>query len=67
VLTFVFEKELVRRLLDRLSALCAAFLLDNLAVAFLQAAPLAAFLFDGLVPVRGAGGTPVPAPVSLNS
>ncbi|MGA9623381.1 MAG: hypothetical protein WBQ65_02840 [Bryobacteraceae bacterium] len=41
MLHFVFEKELVRRLLDRLPALFAGFLLDDLAVAFLQALPAA--------------------------
>jgi hypothetical protein len=41
VLHLVFEKELVRRLLDRLSALCARFFLDGLAVALLQALPAA--------------------------
>jgi hypothetical protein len=41
MLHLVFEKELVRHLLDRLPALFAGFLLDDLAVAFLQALPAA--------------------------
>jgi hypothetical protein len=41
VLHLVFEKELVRRLLDRLPALFAGFLFDDLAVALLQALPAA--------------------------
>src|ERR1035437_5370529 len=51
--------------LDRLPLLFAGFLLDDLAVALLEALALAAFLPYGLVPVRRAGGTSVTPPVQL--
>ena len=63
VLRRVFDQESVRCFLDRLPALYAGFLLDDLAVALLQALALAAFLPDGLVPIRRAGGPTAPPPV----
>jgi|ERR1035437_2391557 hypothetical protein len=63
VLRFVLHQEIVCRLLDRLPSLVARFLLDDLAIAFLQSLALAALLLDGLWLVGSAGGAAVPTPV----
>ena len=62
VLRFV-DQEIVCRLLDRFPSLVAGFLLDDLALAFLQSLALAALLLDGLWLVGSAGGATVPTPV----
>src|ERR1017187_3392127 len=63
VLGAVIREEFIGGELDGLPALCAGFLLDDLAVACLQAFALAAFFPDGLVPICRAGGPTVPPPV----
>ena len=63
VLRFVLHQEIVCRLLDRFPSLVAGFLLDDLAIAFLQSLALAALLLDGLWLVGSAGGATVPTPV----
>ena len=59
----VIREELIGRELNRLPTLFAGFLLDDLAVAFLQSLALAALLLDGLWLVGSAGGATVPTPV----
>src|ERR1035438_5597085 len=65
VLGSVVLEKFIRCELDRFPALFAGFLFDDLAVASFQTFPLAPLLRDGLLLVRGAGGTTAAVPVHL--